>query len=99
MLGDQKIDIAYTGLERGADGLARVRLTGSDGGRSTAFWLDQAQPWLEIYTADQVPAETRRRGLGCEPMTSPPNAFANGVDLIRLDPGAEYRGSWGIMAG
>jgi aldose 1-epimerase len=99
VLGDQKIDIAYTGLERGADGLARVRLTGSGGGRSVGFWLDRAQPWLEVYTADNVPAESRRRGLGCEPMTGPPNAFASGVDLIRLDPGAEYRGSWGIAAG
>lgn len=96
-LGDQKIDIAFTGLDRGADGLARVRLTGSR--RSTSFWLDRAQPWLEIYTADQVPEASRRRGLGCEPMTGPPNAFASGVDLIRLEPGAEYRGSWGIAAG
>lgn len=97
VLGGQKIDIAYTGLDRGADGLARVRLTG--GGRSTWFWSDRAQAWLEIYTADDVPAASRRRGLGCEPMTGPPNAFASGVDLIRLEPGAEYRGSWGIAAG
>ena len=97
VLGDQKIDIAFTGLERGADGRARVRLAGSR--RSTSFWVDEAQPWLEIYTADNVPAGSMRRGLGCEPMAGPPNAFASGVDLIRLEPGAEYRGSWGIMAG
>ncbi|WP_194922691.1 aldose 1-epimerase family protein [Catenulispora pinisilvae] len=97
VLGYQKIDIAFTGLDRGADGLARVRLTGSR--RSTSFWSDRAQPWLEIYTADNVPAESRRRGLGCEPMTGPPNALASGVDLIRLEPGAQYRGSWGIAAG
>jgi aldose 1-epimerase len=97
LLGGQKIDIAFTGLDRDADGLARVRLSG--GGRSTAFWLDQAQPWLEIYTADEVPTAHRRRGLGCEPMTGPPNAFASGVDLIRLEPGGEYRGSWGIAVG
>ena len=97
VLGAQKIDIAYTGLRRGADGLTRVRLAGSS--RSTSFWMDEAQPWLEIYTADNVPAESRRLGLGCEPMTGPPNAFASGVDLIRLEPGAEYRGSWGIAAG
>lgn len=97
LIGDQEIDIAFTGLERGADGMARVRLSG--GGRSTAFWLDQAQPWLEVYTADQVPETSRRRGLGCEPMTGPPNALASGIDLIRLEPGAEYRGSWGIAVG
>jgi aldose 1-epimerase len=97
VLGDQTIDIAFTGLERGADGLARVLLAGSR--RSASFWMDDAQPWLEIYTADKVPAASRRRGLGCEPMTGPPNAFASGVDLIRLEPKGEYRGSWGISAG
>ena len=63
VLGDQKIDIAYTGLARGADGLARVRLTGSR--RSTSLWLDQAQPWLEIYTADHDPggSAAARAGL------------------------------------
>lgn len=66
---------------------------------TTAFWLDEARPWLEIYTADQVPEHYRRRGLGCGPMTGPPNALASGVGLIRLEPGAEYRGSWGIRAG
>ncbi|MGC0417151.1 aldose 1-epimerase family protein [Embleya sp. AB8] len=96
-LGDQAIDVAYTGLEYGPDGRAWVHLTGTD--RRTSLWLDEAQPWLEIYTADHVPLDRRRRGLGVEPMTAPPNAFGSGTDLIRLAPGTGYTGSWGITAG
>jgi aldose 1-epimerase len=29
-------------------------------------------------------------------MTCPPNAFASGVDVIRLDPGDSWSGAWGI---
>lgn len=97
VLGDRRIDRAYTDLHRSADGTAWVEL--SDGDRTARFWLDATHPWLEVYTADQVPAGLRRRGLGVEPMTCPPNAFASGADLRRLDPGETTTGSWGIAAG
>ena len=29
-------------------------------------------------------------------MTCPPNAFATGVDVIRLEPGSTWSGTWGI---
>lgn len=95
-LGPQKIDNAFTGLLRGADGRLRVELRG--GGRGAAFWMDDAHPWLEIYTADEAPPEHRRQGLGVEPMTCPPDAFNSGIDLIELKPGATFTGSWGIMS-
>ncbi|MFB4315754.1 aldose 1-epimerase family protein [Actinomadura sp. 21ATH] len=95
-LDGHAIDNAFTGLRRDGDGRAWVRLSG--GGRTTALWADAAHPWLEIYTADQVPDDRRRRGLGAEPMTCPPNAFATGTDVIHLEPGAQAAGSWGIMA-
>jgi aldose 1-epimerase len=96
-LGAQTIDLAFTGLDRDAAGRAWVHLTGAD--RATSLWLNEAQPWLELYTADNVPPEHRRQGLGVEPMTGPPNALGSGIDVIRLEPGAEYQGSWGILAG
>ncbi|GAA2579022.1 aldose 1-epimerase family protein [Actinomadura fulvescens] len=96
VLGDQKIDNAYTGLARDADGLAWVHLAGSR--RGTSFWLDGTHPWLEVFTADTVPAASRRQGLGVEPMTCPPNAFATGIDLVDLKPGDRHTGSWGIRA-
>jgi aldose 1-epimerase len=99
VLGDLVIDNAYTDLLPGEDGRLRVRLTNSAGDRSVTFWMDDAHPWLEIYTADEVPQVQRRLGLGVEPMTCPPNAFVSGIDMIDLKPGATTTGSWGIMAG
>ena len=38
------------------------------------------------------------RGIAIEPMTCPPDAFRSGVDLIDLQPGATWRGSWGLRS-
>ncbi|MDQ6650693.1 MAG: aldose 1-epimerase family protein [Actinomycetota bacterium] len=95
-LEDVQIDVAYTELARDADGKARVRLTQRDG-TGAALWVDESYPYLEIFTGDALPVEPlRRRGLGVEPMTAPPNAFRSGQDLIRLDPGATVTSRWGI---
>lgn len=32
-------------------------------------------------------------------MTGRPNTPATGIDLMRLEPGEAYSGSWGFMAG
>ena len=65
-----------------------------------ALWADEAHPWLEVYTLDEVPATCAVRGLGAEPMTCPPNAFVTGTDLSTLKPGGDdSRASWGITAG
>ncbi|MFG2000030.1 aldose 1-epimerase family protein [Spirillospora sp. NPDC048911] len=96
VLGDHKIDNAFTGLARDPGGLAWVHLAGSK--RTTSFWLDATHPWLEIFTADTIPAEYRRQGMGVEPMTCPPNAFATGTDLIDLKPAATHTGTFGIRA-
>jgi aldose 1-epimerase len=95
-LGTQKIDNAFTGLRRDDAGRSWVHLRGAAG--AVSFWMDDTHPWLEIYTADEAPPAQRRRGLGVEPMTCPPNAFASGVDLIELKPGATFTGTWGIIA-
>ncbi|MFH9608879.1 aldose 1-epimerase family protein [Streptomyces sp. NPDC017448] len=96
-IGAQTLDVAFTDLDRDADGRAWVRLEGSR--RATRFWLDEAQPWLEVYTADRVPPASHRRGIGVEPMTGPPNALATGTDLITLAPGESYTGGWGVVRG
>ncbi|GAB3683520.1 aldose 1-epimerase family protein [Actinocorallia lasiicapitis] len=94
-LGDLKIDRAFTGLERDEQGRAWVHLQGTT--RTTSFWLDDVQPWLELYTADGVPDSDLRMGLGVEPMTCPPNGFASETDVVALQPGTAYSGSWGIV--
>jgi aldose 1-epimerase len=95
-LAGTEIDHPYTGLRRDAGGRAWARL--SDDERSVALWVDEAHPWLEIYTYDEARDDQRRTGIGIEPMTCPPNAFATGTDLIELKSGEEFTGSWGIVA-
>jgi aldose 1-epimerase len=95
-IGDLVIDHCFTDLARDDDGLAWVRLTGPDG-RGAAVWLDAAYTHLQLFTGDVVPEPRRRRGLAVEPMTCPPNAFATGESVIRLEPGESTTGTWGLM--
>lgn len=94
-LGPLRVDYAFTDLARGADGRAYVRLTGLDG-RCAQLWVDETYPYLELYTGDTLDPERRRRGLGVEPMTCPPNALQSGRQVIRLSPGESRTTTWGI---
>lgn len=93
-LGEQAIDDAFTDLLRDPDGRARVRLAAPDG-RTVELWVEESYPVIEIFTGDGLAPERRRRGLGVEPMTCPPNAFRSGEGLIRLEPGASVSTCWG----
>jgi aldose 1-epimerase len=93
-LGDLQIDYAFTDLVRDGDGLAWTRLVGSDG-RTPAIWVDDSYPYLEIFTADGLSSERRRRGLGVEPMTCAPDAFNSGDGLLVLQPGESLTTTWG----
>ncbi len=94
-LGEQQIDHAYTDLGRDDEGRAWARLSGPDG-RRVALWVDEHHPYLELYTGDTLTEPRRRRGLGVEPMTCPPNAFQSGRDVIRLGPGQSLTTTWGV---
>jgi aldose 1-epimerase len=48
-----------------------------------------------LFTGDPL-ADVKRRSLGVEPMTCPPNAFRSGDALIRLNPGTSFTSTWGI---
>jgi aldose 1-epimerase len=91
-IGDRAFDDPLTDLDREADGWARVRLRGSAGELELA--VDRAWPWLQVYTGDTLPTGQRRRSLAVEPMSCPPNALADGVDLVVLEPGADWSGTW-----
>jgi aldose 1-epimerase len=99
-LGDLKIDHTYTDLHRDTDGRCRLRLAHPDGTADVTVWVDEAFPYLELFTGDALPDPARRRrGLGVEPMSVPPNALATGDGLVTLDPGGEWQGRWGINPG
>ena len=97
-VGPIKLDNAFTDLERDADGLARVELRDSDRDSKISLWVDQAYPYLMLFSGDPLP-KLRRRSLAVEPMTCPPNAFRTGDGLIRLEPGASFTGTWGMAGG
>lgn len=94
-LGDQKLDYPFTDLARDEHGRAWTRLTAPDGS-SVELWVDEHYPIIELYTGDTLSPGRQRRGLGCEPMTCPPNAFQSGEGLIRLDPGESLTTTWGV---
>ncbi|SCX58708.1 Acetyl esterase/lipase [Klenkia marina] len=91
-IGDRALDDALTDLVRDDDGWARVRLAGSEGELELA--VDAAWPWLQVYTGDTLPEGQRRRSVAVEPMTCPPNALADGTDLVVLAPDEAWSGSW-----
>jgi aldose 1-epimerase len=62
--------------------------------RSGSGRFNEGYPIIEISTADTLAAARRRRGLGTEPMTCPPNAFQTGDSVIHLEPGASTT-TWG----
>lgn len=94
-LGDQRLDFPFTDLARDGDGRAWVRLTGADGA-SAELWVDEAYPIVELYSGDTLAPHRRRRGLGTEPMSCPPDAFRSGEGVIRLAPGDSTTASWGV---
>ena len=98
LLGDAKIDHAFTDLARGTDGRASAVLRNPADGREAELWVDGAYGWLEVFTGDALdqPAR-RRRGLAVEPMTAPPNALQTGEGVVRLAPGDVHAARWGIV--
>jgi aldose 1-epimerase len=93
-IGALAMDYAFRNLVRDDEGRAWVRLTGSDG-RCAQLWLDKSYAVVEMFTGDTL--RSPRRGLGVEPMTAPPNAFASGDGVMRLEPGATTRHQWGVQ--
>jgi aldose 1-epimerase len=91
-----KLDDAFTDLERGTDGLARVELRDPKSRAGLSLWVDESYRYLQLFTGDGLP-DVRRRSIAVEPMTCPPNAFRTGEDLIRLEPGESVTSAWGIV--
>jgi aldose 1-epimerase len=95
-IGNQRLDHCFTDLERDADGLARAALCAPANGPSATLWLDNTFKYLQVFTGDSLAPERRRRGVAIEPMTSPPNAFRSGTDVVRLEPQQTHTSVWGL---
>jgi aldose 1-epimerase len=95
-IGATTLDHAFTDLERGMDGLARVELRDPKSRAGVSLWVDASYRYLQLFTGDRLP-DVQRRSIAVEPMTCPPNAFRSGEDLIRLEPGGSVTSDWGIV--
>ena len=93
-LGSLQVDYAFTDLARDKACRAWVRLARPDG-TVAELWADGTYPIIEIYTGDTLATGRRRRGLGVEPMTCPPNALQTGDHVLRLEPGQSVTTVWG----
>jgi aldose 1-epimerase len=101
-IGAVEIDHAYSGLIRGSDGIATVRLTDTEGAGVEMSW-DASCPWVQVHTADKPDPATSRLGLAVEPMTCAPDAFNAGsydydAGLLVVEPEASVTASWRIAA-
>jgi len=98
-IGTTEIDYTFTQLRRGDDGRFTLTLRHPSEQRAVALWVDESYDYVEVFTGDALPDPARRRrGLGVEPMTAPPNALASGTSLRVLAPGETWTGRWGITA-
>jgi aldose 1-epimerase len=94
-IGATVLDHAFTDLERGEDGRARVELRDPDTGNGLTLWVDEAHSYVMVFSGDPLP-DVNRRSLAVEPMTCPPNAFRSCEGLLRLEPGESFTSTWGI---
>jgi aldose 1-epimerase len=90
-LGDLQVDAAFGDVERDPV----VRLERPDG-QVAELWSGEGYGWIEVFTGDTLAPQRRRRGLGVEPMTAPPNALATGTDLVVLAPEQRLELAWGV---
>ena len=97
-LGDVAMNHAFTDLVRDPSGRATTSLLDPSTGQGVELWVDETQPWLMVYTADDRPEPFRRRSVAVEPMTAQADAFRSGEDLVRLESGATFESRWGIRA-
>jgi aldose 1-epimerase len=96
-IGSLEIDCAFGDVVRDAqDGTTAVTVSTSEG-TGARLWADAAFGWWQIYTGDTLAGERFRRSVAVEPMTCPPDSFRSGRDLIVLEPGQTWRGTWGVQ--
>lgn len=96
-LGEVGFNHALTDLVRDASGTARTVLRDPAADTGVELWVDETQPWLMVYTADDRPPPLYRRSIAVEPMTAQADAFRSGEDVVRLEPGTTFVSTWGVQ--
>jgi aldose 1-epimerase len=89
------LDVTYAELNRDDTGMCTVSLKDAKGSNIDVS-VDRNFPYLQIFTGDSLPVGRRRTSVAIEPMTCPPDALRSGKDLIILEPGQRWTGSYRI---
>ncbi len=88
-----RLDVTYTELVRDDTGLATVKIRDSQGGQ-VELEVDRTFPYIQLYSGEDLSRGRRRTAIAVEPMTCPPEALRSGKDVIVLEPGQHWAGSW-----
>jgi aldose 1-epimerase len=88
-----ELDVTFTELIRDDSGMATTVLVDGAGGEIDLS-VDRNFPYLQIYTGDKLERGRRRTSVAVEPMTCPPDALRSGKDVVVLEPGQHWAGSW-----
>ncbi|NKQ55228.1 aldose 1-epimerase family protein [Amycolatopsis sp. K13G38] len=92
LLATVDLDTAFGGLGTGEDGRHHHVL--GHGEKSVDVWAGADFRWVQVFTPEDLVG--RGRAVAIEPMTCPADALNSGTDLIELDPGTSWSGSWGV---
>jgi aldose 1-epimerase len=92
-LSGHELDVTYTDLVRDDAGLAVATLEDANGGEIDLS-VDRNFPYFQVYTGDNLEKGRRRTSVAIEPMTCPPDALRSGKDVVVLEPGQHWAGSW-----
>ena len=92
-ISGHELDVTFTELLRDDSGLATVVLTDGNGGE-VELSVDRNFPYLQVFTGDTLERGRRRTSVAVEPMTCPPDALRSGKDVVVLEPGQHWAGSW-----
>jgi aldose 1-epimerase len=94
-IADAVLDTTLCDLIRDDSGWATVRLAVEDTG-AVELSVDRTFPYFQLFTGDTLPGPRHRTGVSVEPMTCPPDALRTGKDLVVLEPGQRWTGSWRV---
>lgn len=92
-INGHELNVTYTELVRDNAGLATVKIRDHNGGR-VELQVDRNFPYIQLYTGEDLARGRRRTSIAVEPMTCPPEALRSGKDVIVLEPGQHWAGSW-----
>ncbi|EHR52901.1 galactose mutarotase-like enzyme [Saccharomonospora marina XMU15] len=92
IVGGLDLDTTFGALRAGEDGRYHHLL--SHGDTTLDVWAERDFGWVQIFTPPELTG--RGRAIAIEPMTCPADALNSGTDLINLEAGESWRGSWGV---